>query len=99
MSAVFIDANLDPVARDNGHRYGEEIAISTLKTRTGDGATSGMGYRPSTAYGRHREDPFAAGQGFLTPQWGNVARFCTPMRVPLDAPPGHDHADYLSYAD
>ena len=99
MSAVFIDANPNAIARDNGHRYGEDMAISMIKMRTGDGSTTGMGYRPSTAYGRHREDPFAVGQGFLTPQWGNVARFCTPARVALDPPPGYGAADYLSDAD
>lgn len=99
MSAAFIDPTTDAVARDNGHRYGEDVAISMVKMRMGDGASTNMGYRPSTAYGRHREDPFATGQGFLSPQWGNVARFCTPARVPLDPPPGYNQTDYLSDAD
>lgn len=99
MSAVFIDPNPDAVARDNGHRYGEAMATQMMRLRANDGSTSGMGYRPSTAYGRHREDPFDAGQGFLTPQWGNVARFCTPARVPLDPPPGYNLPDYLQNAD
>ena len=99
MSAVFIDPIPNALARDNGHRYGEEIATNMIKMRSGDGASGWMGYRPSTAYGRHREDPFAIGQGFLTPQWGNVARFCTLARVPLDPPPGYNQADYLSDAD
>lgn len=99
MSAIFIDPAPNAVARDNGHRYGESVAISLLRMRTGDGATSAMGYRPSTAYGRHREDPFDAGQGFLSPQWGAVARFCTPLRVAVDPPPGYNRADYLLDVD
>ena len=99
MSAIFIDPVTDAVSRDNGHRYGEDVALCLLRMRATDGATSAMGYRPSTAYGRHREDPFDAGQGFLSPQWGNVARFCTPMRVPLDPPPGYNQTDYLQDAD
>jgi hypothetical protein len=99
MSAVFIDPDPDAVARDNGHRYGEMVAALMLQLRAGDGSSSAMGYRPSTAYGRHREDPFDAGQGFLTPQWGNVVRFCTPARVPLDPPPGYNLPDYLSDPD
>jgi hypothetical protein len=58
-----------------------------------------MGYRPSTAYGRHREDPFEPGQTFLTPQWGKVRHFCYQTHVPLDPPPGYDLPDYLSNAD
>ena len=64
-----------------------------------------MGYRPSTAYGRHREDPFAQGQGFLGPQWGKVRKFCLPLgapphhHVPLPKPPGYNAADYLSNDD
>ena len=99
MSAIFIDPVANPVARDNGHRYGEAIAARMMALRTGDGATTTLGYRPSTAYGRHREDPYDQGQGFLSPQWGNVARFCTPARVPLDPPPGYNQPDYLSDAD
>ena len=99
MSAVFIDPNPDAVARDNGHRYGEAMATQMMRLRANDGSTSAMGYRPSSAYGRHREDPFDAGQGFLTPQWGSVARFCTPARVTLDPPPGYNLPDYLSNAD
>lgn len=99
MASVFLDPNPDHVARDNGHRYGEAIAAIFIDLRRNDGAGDAMGYRPSTAYGRHREDPYDPGQGFLTPQWGNVARFCTPARVPLDPPPGYDLPDYLSDAD
>ncbi|NJM84381.1 MAG: hypothetical protein HC844_19775, partial [Tabrizicola sp.] len=99
MSAIFIDPDPDPLARDNGHRYGEAMAATMMALRAGDGSTSSMGYRPSTAYGRHREDPYDQGQGFLTPQWGNVTHFCLPARVPLDPPPGYNLPDYLSDAD
>jgi hypothetical protein len=99
MSAVFIDPNPVAIARDNGHSYGEAIAALIIGLRANDGSGAEIGYRPSTAYGRHREDPFAAGQGFLGPQWGNVARFCTPARVPLDPPPGYSLPDYLSDSD
>jgi hypothetical protein len=99
MSAVFIDPNPVAIARDNGHSYGEAIAALLIGLRANDGSGGQLGYRPSTAYGRHREDPYDAGQGFLSPQWGNVARFCTPARVPLDPPPGYNLADYLSDND
>ncbi len=99
MSAVFIDPNPVAIARDNGHSYGEAIAALIIGLRANDGSGREIGYRPSTAYGRHRESPFDAGQGFLGPQWGNVTRFCTPARVPLDPPPGYDMTDYLSDAD
>jgi hypothetical protein len=99
MSAVFIDPNPDAMARDNGHSYGEAVAALMIGLRANDGASRQLGYRPSTAYGRHREDPFDAGQGFLSPQWGSVARFCTPARVPLDPPPGYNLPDYLSDND
>jgi Vanadium chloroperoxidase N-terminal domain len=99
MSAVFIDPNPVATARDNGHSYGEAIAALMIGLRANDGSGGEIGYRPSTAYGRHREDPFAAGQGFVSPQWGNVARFCTPARVPLDPPPGYALPDYLSDSD
>jgi Vanadium chloroperoxidase N-terminal domain/PAP2 superfamily len=99
MSAVFIDTHPDATARDNGHRYGEAIATLLTTLRKGDGAGDPMAYRPSTAYGRHREDPYASGQGFLSPQWGNVKHFCLAARVPLDPPPGYSLPDYLSDAD
>ncbi len=99
MSAIFLDGNSDPVARDNGHRYGNAIAHAMMNLRANDGSDAAMGYRPSTAYGRHREDPYSAGQGFLSPHWGSVTRFCTSAHVPLDAPPGYNMPDYLTDPD
>ncbi len=99
MSSAYIDPVASSVARDSGHSYGEAIAALIIGLRANDGSQREIGYRPSTAYGRHRESPFDAGQGFLGPQWGNVTRFCTPARVPLDPPPGYDQVDYLSDAD
>ena len=98
MSSIFLDLNPDHLARDNGHRYGEAIAAAFIDLRQADGSGNTMGYRPSTAYGRHREDPYDQGQGFLSPQWGNVTKFCAPARVPLDPPPGYNLPDYLSDA-
>jgi Vanadium chloroperoxidase N-terminal domain len=99
MSSVFLDPNPDHMARDNGHRYGEAMAAIFITLRKGDGANDTMGYRPSTAYGRHREDPYASGQDFLNPQWGSVRHFCTDTHVSLDKPPGYDLPDYLSNQD
>jgi hypothetical protein len=99
MSSVFLDLHPDHVARDNGHRYGEAIATTYIKLRKNDGADDTMGYRPSTAYGRHRADPYDAGQPYLHPQWGSVRHFCAAAHVPLDPPPGYDLADFLSDAD
>lgn len=99
MSATFIDPNPTASQRDDGHRFGEGIAHAILKLRENDGSNIRMGYRPSTAYGRHREDPYGMGQGFLGPQWGQVARFCLPNHAPLDPPPGYNAQDYLSNAD
>ena len=99
MCAVFIDPDPTSAARDNGHKYGEAIAAALLKRRAADGSAAKMAYRPSTAYGRHRADPFDAGQPYLGPQWGDVARFCTPVRVALDPPPGFGLPDYLTDLD
>ena len=85
MSAMFLDPDHTAAERDDGHRFGEAVAATFVDLRKGDGADNAMGYRPSTAYGRHREDPFAQGQGFLGPQWGKVRKFC----LPLGAPPHH----------
>ncbi len=99
MSGAFIDPNPDLVARDNGRLYGYAVANTLMALRASDGADAPMGYAASSAYGHHRADPYAPGQGFLTPQWGNVTRFCTPARVPLDPPPGFGLPDYLADAD
>jgi hypothetical protein len=99
MSAVFLDPNASAIQRDDGHRYGEAVAATFVRLRKADGAGDTMGYRPSTAYGRHRADPFDPGQGFLDPQWGGVTHFCAATHVPLDPPPGYDQADYLSNAE
>jgi Vanadium chloroperoxidase N-terminal domain len=99
MSSIFLDLNPDHTARDNGHRYGEAIAAIFIRLRQGDGAENAMGYRPSTAYGRHRADPYASEQGYLSPQWGGVRHFCADDHVGLDQPPGYDLADFLSDPD
>lgn len=105
MSAIFIDPNPDHMARDHGHQYGEAIAASFIALRKGDGSDDAMGYRPSTAYGRHREDPYDPGQGFLSPRWGQVRHFCVNNggpdipHVPLPKPPGYDLPDYRTDPD
>ena len=105
MSAIFIDPTADYMARDNGHRYGEDIAATFIALRNGDGGDDAIGYRPSTAYGRHRSDPYVPGQGFLSPRWGKVRHFCVDTgdpanpNVPLDPPPGYSLPDFRSDPD
>lgn len=84
---------------NEGHKFGTDVGLAILALRKNDQSAGEMPYAPSSAYGKHREDPFAPGQGYLTPWWGGVSRFTNAGHASLDAPPGHTHADYLQNPD
>jgi hypothetical protein len=63
-------------ARENrGIAVGQFVAQRILQIRANDGASDPMPYTPGTDPGDHNADPFHAGQGFLSPGWGNVTPF------------------------
>lgn len=76
--------------RASGLAYGAQLANILLKHRSTDRSDIAGTYIPGTLPGNHREDPYAVGQGFLGPQWGDVTPFCIPA-----FPPGGNTASYL----
>lgn len=99
MAANFTDVDPNPNAKTNGAAYGKAIADSIILQRSTDRSDDSMNHKPSTAYGRHRKDPYSPGQGFLGAGWGNVKRFCAPAHIPMSDFPGKGMADFLANAD
>jgi vanadium chloroperoxidase len=78
-----------------GQEYGRTVARALLEDRSGDPDASGEGYVPSTARGRHREDPDNPGQGYHGPFYGARSKgFAITARHELERPPFDDH-EYL----
>jgi hypothetical protein len=65
----------DADGRNRGLTLGRRVAEAILAKRANDGSDEPMSYTPIDEPGHHREDPINPGQGFLTPQWGNVDAF------------------------
>jgi Vanadium chloroperoxidase N-terminal domain/PAP2 superfamily len=64
-----------PAAISDGRIQGQKVAEAMLLSRKNDGSDANMSYTPSPEPGKHRPDPLNPGQGFLTPQWGQVKPF------------------------
>jgi hypothetical protein len=62
-------------AKRRGIAVGREAASNILADRANDGSGADMTYVPINLPGYHQLDPLHPGQGFLTPQWGEVRPF------------------------
>lgn len=80
---------------DPGTRFGRDVAAVILEDRKDDPGAGDLGYGPSLARGRHREDPDNPGQGFHAPFYGARSRlFAATQRHKLEPPP-FDDGEYV----
>ncbi len=96
-STAYIDDSIERVAVAP-FNAGKQIAQAVLAHRAGDNSDLPLsGAQPMLpAYGKHRADPFAPGQGQLGPQWGLVKRFTGTTHQNMATFPGAGAANYLS---
>lgn len=73
--AFFSELSDTPEKITNGRIQGRRVAQAMLLHRKDDGSALDLSYIPSKAPGKHRVDPLNPGQGFLTPNWGEVKPF------------------------
>lgn len=83
-------AHLDADALSKGAVFGTAVAMMHLAKREMDGSKIPGTYRVAGTPGAHQPDPYAPGQGFLTPAWGQVQPFTSDQPVQGEAPFGLD---------
>jgi hypothetical protein len=85
---TFFSGLATPIQRvEDGRNYGRTIADKLLEVRQNDGSNDNLPYIPSQEPGKHRIDPLNPGQGFLTPNWGQVKPFGINTVFLADPPP------------
>lgn len=93
----FAQAGLTGTAAElaHGKAFGSLCAQAILADRSHDPGVGDDGYTPSSARGRHREDPDNPGQGIHAPNYGATSKcFAVTDRHGLDKPPTLDDSDY-----
>lgn len=81
---------------------GQEIAKAIIMDRQNDGSSAANPMARTTDspdYGKHKTDPYEAGQPALGKEWGMVQRFCGDTNIPVAPFPGTGSAPLIGNGD